>query len=84
MQKRDCNRKIYAFLSLLIGVTKQLESVRQKSAASVATVMGTTFFLNILMGSSLSFLWGLVNTLQLIVIMLIIRADLPANSYTFF
>jgi len=59
-----------------------------KAAAAVGTAMTATVVvsvtINFLLSASLSFLWGMLNTLQLIVHLPLFSIVFPSNAVTFY
>ena len=43
--------------------------------------MGTNFFLSIFMISMLQYMWGLINTLQMIVMTVLFSLNMPLNCH---
>lgn len=43
--------------------------------------LGTNFFLSVFLIGVLQFLWGLINTLQMIVLTVLFSVDMPSNCY---
>ena len=58
----------------------QAESIKNTSSA----VMGSSFVLNLLLVASLSLLWGLINSLQLVTHFPLVNFIFPPNAKTYF
>ena len=58
----------------------QARSIKNTSSA----VIGSSFVLNILLVASLSLLWGLINSLQLVTHFPLINYIFPPNAKTYF
>ena len=58
----------------------KLEAQAEEVAQSSTALMGSSFAINILLASSLSLLWGLVNSLQIVAFFMLLNIQFPMNA----
>ena len=61
-----------------------IKSAMSKAGTSVKTIVFGNMILNLLMSSSLNMLWGMINTLQLIVLVYLFNINYSFNLMTMF
>lgn len=77
MRGGDC--KFIPNLRLLANMLK-MEDVSNSIKQGTQSIMIGNFVMNIILSGSLQFLWGMINTLQLIVHFPLFRLKFPANA----
>lgn len=69
---------------LFIGATKALQQMSQPTSATTNTLVATNLAANLLMASSLQYLWGMLSVLQLIMNMPLMNLQFPPHVITLF
>ena len=64
----------------IAAMQEQAQSIQSGSSA----LMGGSFAINLLLASSLSLLWGLINSLQLVAHFPLLNVDIPVNAQIYF
>ena len=65
------------------GLFNSLNALGSSSSSSIQSLMMGNFFLNILMSSSMSALWGMINALQILIHLPIFSIPIPLNAQIF-
>eukprot|EP00347_Sterkiella_histriomuscorum_P009028 403342805 len=66
------------------ALSKQLKESGENAVAALKVFVYSSMALNIAMSASLQMLWGMINTVQMIVHMPLINIDFPANTMLFY
>ena len=63
------------------GMYSKLKSITQTMLTSATWITTANFSMNILLSTALSLLWGMVNSLQMIIHIPLLETPFPANAF---